>query len=132
MGDWGVKNFQNDDGLDALGYICSHIIDSIREDLDDMKSDNPYKYTSDALVAKVDALSTLVDHYEFEPILQLNEIETWKREYLSLYDAYTKRRFSKPENQIEDHITYFRERRKVISDTFDHLYKALVDVGHED
>ena len=129
MGIWGDGNFDDDSALNMLAVWQQKMINTIREtftnDSDD-SGDTIYERHGDShIVANVDILTTLYEHYGTCPDLELEEVSKWKQDYINTYDRYCIR-FTRLEDKEG-----LKKRREVVENTFDKLY-ALVKNFHED
>ena len=120
MGTWGDGNFESDVALDMLAVWRRKIIDTIREAFTLPSEDRPYDGQGDShIVANVDILATLCEHYSECPNLGLEEISEWKQNYLHTYAVFTQR-FTR----IEDRDS-FKKRLEIVEATFDRLYQVV-------
>jgi hypothetical protein len=114
MGSWGSGNFDSDSACDYLDSIKFQLIQKIEEgftSLEDADFADDYEHE---IMASVDILSLLTEqYYGHNPHVEAQVVQTWKSQFLSIYD----------QNSEDDEVTleYQRERRKVIEDTFNKL-----------
>ncbi len=116
MGVWESGVFESDYALDVLGTWIQRIISEITEAFKNLTEDN---FDEDEILANVDILATLFDHYKIYPDLEMKEVERWKSEYLSLYDNIS---------QDPDDVEYVNKRREMVTTTFDKLHHTLDEV----
>jgi hypothetical protein len=125
MSVWGYENFDSDYALDMLGVWIQKIVDVIRETFTHESHDTVYGRHGDShIVANVDIIVTLCQHYKIYPDLELDEVIKWKQDYLKTYDtviSYTD----------ADSIAFAKKRREVIVKTFDLLH-SIVSELHSD
>jgi hypothetical protein len=125
MGIWGYGNFERDDSLNVLGDLFEHIIQDIRETFSADSEKSLYDdFGESHIVANIDILITLFQHYRSYPSMNLEEIAKWKQDYLSTYDRTI--------HEYSDSIEYINQRRQVIIDTFDQLYRIIRDEWGDD
>ena len=122
MGTWGYYNFDSDSALDSLASIINSIVEEIRKAFDIQNKDGLIRYGDYLIVAKLDVLATLFDHYKFYPDIQLYEIEKWKEQYLTAFQ----RELSIL--SIADEIEFSKKRLEVIENTFDRLLMILRNI----
>jgi len=120
MGTWGYKNFECDEAYDELGYLLQHIVSNIHEGFQKDKTDSMYGDQGDSkIIANIDILCTLCEHYSTGPEIDLSKAEEWRHDYLATYDSVFV-----PYAQSKS-PEYVKKRRKEIVETFDRLYKIL-------
>ena len=114
MGVWGPGNFERDDALNVLGWWYQNLVDDIRQTFNRDHQQTLYEdYGESRIVANIDILIILVEHYESYPNLQPDEVMQWKQNYLESF-----------ERTIHSYIPasgFVEERRKIIETTFDKL-----------
>jgi hypothetical protein len=123
----GYETFASDRAHDMLAVWINKIIDHIRDTFTLDSEDRPYDGYGDAhIVANVDILITLCEHYNFFPDLESKEISKWKRDYLNTYDRFMSR-FTRPID-----IDELTQRRAVIATTFDRFQKIVNELHEEE
>ena len=123
MGTWGNGNFESDDALDMLSEWIGQIISKIREVFTYDSKDTFYDlYGDSGIVANVDILGTLFDHYGIYPDLEIEEVARWKKDYLATYDRITS------EYVDSASVESAKKRRAVIEATFDRLESVLKSI----
>lgn len=118
MGSWGYGNFDSDGALNMLAMWMNKIIGNIRETFALDSEDSLYeRHGENHIVANVDILTTLCEHYNTFPDLELEEISKWKQDYLNTYDH-----LSRHVTRLDDKVD-LKQRREIIADTFDRFYR---------
>lgn len=122
MGIWGHNNFESDLALDVLGSLIQRIIYEIEETFTNESSDSVYgSGGEDIIMANLDILGTLLEHYHIHPDIKKEKIIDWKQNFLGTYDRIT-------ENPEGDDIEFVNERRKIIEATFDRLIDIMSQI----
>jgi len=120
MGTWGYGNFDSDAALDMLAVWRRKILDTIRESFTLSSEDVPYSGHGDSrIIANIDILTTLCEHYGTCPTLELEEILEWKQKYVGVY-----KRFIQNITRRED-VEDLTKRLEVIEATFDRFYEVI-------
>jgi hypothetical protein len=125
MGTWGPGNFETDLGLDVLDGICNGILAEIRKTFQ-LRTASLYEAMDDVIVANVDVLATLVSHYRKSPPVRSDEVDKWKSDFLQVYDRFWAPNLLK--DIREEQKQYIRERRVIITSTFDRLHRIIEDL----
>jgi len=113
MGTWGEGNFDNDGALDYMAEITTRLVKTIEETLKDKVMAGLDEDGEAKLVPSLDILTTLRENYQHIVLPEAGKIESWKSEYLKIYDE-----------QIDDVALvqgYKEQRRATIEATFDKL-----------
>ncbi len=119
MGIWGEGNFDSDQAYNTLGHLFQHIVSQIRVCFTFDSQESLYDDLGERqIMANIDILCTLCEHYETVLDLKLEEATKWKKDYLDTFDRTIDEYRPKPG---------FKEgRREVIAATFDRLSNNLV------
>jgi hypothetical protein len=125
MGIWGPGNFEADDALNMLSLWIRKMIDEIRKTYTSESVDRFYDGDGDShIIANIDIIVTLCRHYHTYPDLDLEEVETWKQQYLQTYDRIMGNLRSSHDEDIE----FRRIRRENIVKTFDDLRSIVFEL----
>lgn len=114
MGSWGSGNFDNDSACDYLDSIKFQIIRKIEDGFERVEEGDFADDYEHEIMASVDILSLLTEqYYGHHPRVEAQTVRTWKTQFLSIYD----------QNSEDDEVTleFYRQRRKVIENTFNKL-----------
>jgi hypothetical protein len=118
MGIWGTGNFERDDALDVLVELYDHIIEEIRTTFAEESEETLYDDRGeDHIVANVDIINTLAQHYKCRPILETEDVIRWKQDYLSTFDRTI--------HEYSSSTDYIQKRRDTVVATFDRLYQII-------
>jgi hypothetical protein len=128
MGTWGHGNFENDGAAEHLIALCRPLVEQIRQTVANPELMQPDEDDSDVMMANIEILGALgrtIGRTDKEAIGDMifpfpyppaSEIETWKREYLKIWDAYI--------DGLQPQAEFKSARRKTITETFDRLIQA--------
>jgi hypothetical protein len=115
MGAWGPGNFDNDAAGDFRDEVILNLVRNMErsletEDLDNFDLDD---IGDGLLMPSADLLLTLCKFYRISPMIAEDKLSVWKDQYLAIFDEVIDTYGAKDE--------YKKERRAVISNTFDEL-----------
>ena len=106
----------------VLGANLAAHVEAIRKAFDYDSQVTVYDNQGDAeIIARVDILATLSEHYKNAPDIEPEEISRWKQKYLETFD-----RLAVSPTPDDLFSGYVNNRRQVINLTFDRLYIAVV------
>jgi hypothetical protein len=117
MGSWGNENFEDDASLDTLDDLFDSLISSIRETFKLDPIERLYDgYGDSKIIANIDILGTLYNHYRTYPALDPQEILVWKQQYLLAFDTFFQ------ENLDDEDVL---KRRQIVKNT---IHRLLITV----
>ncbi len=87
MSSIGPRNFDSDTAYDVLYTLFEGIINEIRQTFTLDSEESLYGDRGEEVMANIDIILTLCNHYEAHPTLtELDEITKWKNDYLNTFD----------------------------------------------
>jgi hypothetical protein len=114
----GPGNFDSDGAYDTLITLLDELVKTIRTtftlDSETSLYDDVGEY---AIMANIDIILTLCEHYDAVPFMQEKEVLKWKEDYLDTFDR-TRHEYNWSTDLVE-------KRRVVIIETFDRLHQFL-------
>jgi hypothetical protein len=112
------SNFGSSRSLDTLANLLEYIIKQIRELFGKDTRESIYEDSGEDIIAYVDILLTLYQHYKVHPqLFDLDEVVRWKTDFLQVFDQH----IDKYGIRQEDIVI----RRRIVSDTFNRLYEYV-------
>ena len=106
----------------VLGANLAAHVEAIRKAFDYDSQVTVYDNQGDAeIIARVNILAALSEHYKTAPDIEPDEISRWKQKYLETFD-----RLAVSPTPVELYADYINSRREVINSTFDRLYNEVV------
>ena len=119
MGRGGPGNLDSDAAFEHMSDVCDQIISRIEQTASNDRLMEPDEFESEAMILDIDILIALNAAKLLMTVPDSSDVARWETNYLRVWDEYI--------SSLTNDEAYVRERRKVISDSFDRLLAISID-----